>query len=111
MKNIRNITFSILGLFAISACSSDWLDETSTLQIRAEKQFQTEEGFKDALIGVYISMTRPEMYSKDMTWYLVDLLSRQYADLPPLARYENIQQFNYATSRSTGQMITFGKII
>lgn len=104
MKNIRNITFSILGLFAISACSSDWLDETSTLQIRAEKQFQTEEGFKDALIGVYISMTRPEMYSKDMTWYLVDLLSRQYADLPPLARYENIQQFNYATSRSTGQI-------
>lgn len=103
-RKIKNTLLGLSFVFVFSACEKEWLDVTANTQIRAEEQFQSEDGFKDALIGVYIGMTAPELYSKDMTWNLVDLLSQQYATLPTLALYTDVQQFKYRTSRSTDQV-------
>lgn len=102
MKNTIKILLVGLGvLFLTQSCESDWLDETTSTQIRAEEQFEAEEGFKDALIGSYIGMTAPELYAMDMTWNLVDLLGQQYATLPAAAQYAGVQQYQYRTVRST----------
>lgn len=103
MKNTIKSLLLILGvLFLTQSCESDWLEETTSTQIRAEEQFEAEEGFKDALMGSYIGMTKP--YSKDMTWNLVDLLGQQYATLPVGGRYVDVQQYQYRTVRSTPQV-------
>lgn len=101
---IQNILLVLLVGILTTACSKDWLDETSNNKITVEQQFLDEDGFKDALMGVYIGMTTPNLYSKDMTWNLVDLLSQQYATLSTLARYDQVQQFNYRGNQSTDQV-------
>lgn len=79
-----------------TSCKKGWLDATSDSQIRAEEQFKAESGFRDALMGVYIGMTDPALYSKDMTWHLVDLLSQQYAMFDQVtANYADIQLYKY----------------
>ncbi|WP_072981495.1 RagB/SusD family nutrient uptake outer membrane protein [Leeuwenhoekiella palythoae] len=87
-----------------AGCENDWLDEQSSNQLTAEEQFETIDGFKDALIGSYIGLTAEELYGKDLSWNIVDLLSQQYAALPVQAQYAGIQQFQYETLRSAGQI-------
>lgn len=101
---IQNILLGLFGFFSLTSCEPEWLEETTSLQIRAEEQFKSEEGYKDALIGVYIGMTSPNLYAKDLTWNLVDILGQQHADLPGLALYSDVQQFEYRTNLSTPQI-------
>lgn len=103
-KNIKKIVIGLFLLLTTVACQKDWLDEQSSMQVSAEEQFETKDGFKDALMGVYIGMTDPALYGKDMTWNLVDLLSQQYATLPTNANYAGIQRFRYDTQRSSDEL-------
>ncbi|HEY8387243.1 MAG TPA: RagB/SusD family nutrient uptake outer membrane protein [Parasegetibacter sp.] len=93
--------FLLIGI-TTSSCKKGWLDVTSSSQIRSDEQFQSEAGARDALMGVYIGMTDPSMYSRDMTWNLIDLLAQQYATLPTLAQYYEVQRFNYQNTRARG---------
>jgi hypothetical protein len=97
------MTFAGL-LITLSSCKKDWLDVTSSTEIRATEQFSSEAGFRDALIGVYIGMTDPAMFGRDMTYNLVDLLSQQYNPLTTLALYFQVQQYNYTGNRSQRQI-------
>ena len=45
----------LIGLSLNMACS-DWLDATSETQVEADDLLSNEDGFKDAMIGVYINM-------------------------------------------------------
>ncbi|WP_285008265.1 RagB/SusD family nutrient uptake outer membrane protein [Pedobacter faecalis] len=94
----------IIALLTVAACATSckkgWLDVTSNTEIRSDDQFKTESGFKDALIGVYIGMTDPGLYAKEMTWSAMDLLSHQYAALPANAAYADLQNNSYRTIRS-----------
>ncbi|BDW93491.1 RagB/SusD family nutrient uptake outer membrane protein [Muricauda ruestringensis] len=101
---IQKILMTLLVGMLVIACSDDWLDETSNAKITADQQFSDEDGFKDALMGVYLGMTSPKLYAKDMTWNLVDLLAQQYATLPSLALYDEVQQFNYRGPQATDQV-------
>ncbi|WP_289024113.1 RagB/SusD family nutrient uptake outer membrane protein [uncultured Salegentibacter sp.] len=101
---IQNILLGLFSFFSLTSCEPEWLEETTSLQIRAEEQFESEEGFKDALIGTYIGLTSPNLYAKDLTWNLVDILGQQHANLPSLALYSDVQQFEYRTNRSTPQI-------
>lgn len=103
-KNILKLVFGLSILFFATSCEKDWLDVTSNTQIRAEEQFESKDGFQDALIGVYIGMTAPELYSRDMTWNIVDLLSQQYSALPSLAVYDEVQRFEYENVRASQQI-------
>lgn len=103
--NIKNTVVAFMVIFFVSSCE-DWLDETSSAEITSEDQFDSEQGFMDALIGVYIGMTVPELYAKDMTWNLVDILSRQYEPLPTTTSglYSQVQEYNYRGTLSTTQI-------
>lgn len=92
MKTNLLIIFLLLGLMSISC--SDWLDATSDTEIDGEELFETESGFKDALIGVYISMTDEKAYGKNMTWYFNDLLVYPYEQN---SEYMYIQQHRYTS--------------
>ncbi|UMB55448.1 RagB/SusD family nutrient uptake outer membrane protein [Lutibacter sp. A64] len=104
MKYTKTIGSILFLLLILTSCNNDWLDETSSTQISSDEQFENEEGFKDALMGVYIGMTSPNLYAKDMTYNIVDLLSQQYTSLPTLAQYDEVQRFEYRTAVSTDQI-------
>ena len=104
MKNKLNyIIGGLLMIFITTSCEK-WLDVTSDTEIKAEDQFKTEAGFKDALMGVYINMTNPSLYSKDLTYNMIDLLAQQYATLPTLAVYDNIQRYEYESIHASGRI-------
>lgn len=105
MKTTLKYKILSVLLILITVSCEDFLDETSSAQITADDQFNKAAGFKDALIGVYIGMTKPELYSRDMTYNLVDILSQQYAPLTsgsPL--YAQVQNYNYRGVLSTSQV-------
>jgi len=95
----RLLIFSALIVLSAS-CKKGWLDETSSAQISSEAQFSTEGGFLDALMGVYISMTQPDGYSRDMGWFLMDHLSRTFVTSIYSYDYLDFENFNYYSTRS-----------
>jgi len=92
-----------LGL-TFQSCEK-WFDVTANNQIKAEDQFSSADGFRDALMGIYLSMGDQSLYAKDMTFNLVDVLSQQYTAFTSTgAPYVDIQTFNYTSVRSEGQI-------
>lgn len=87
-------------LFLSTTSCEKWLDVTASDQIKSEDLFKSADGFRDALLGVYINMAETASYGQDMTWNLVDLLSQQYATLSSSGLYYGIQIFNYTAARS-----------
>ena len=68
----------LIGLSLNMACS-DWLDATSETQVEADDLLSNEDGFKDAMIGVYINMGEEDGYGMNYTWYANDLAAFPYA--------------------------------
>lgn len=77
MKRMLKYIIASSLLLMFSGCN-DWLDVQPKSEIRSDIQFETEGGFKDALIGVYLGLTEDALYAKDLTWHFVDILAQQY---------------------------------
>lgn len=71
--------FTIALLVIVSTSCKKWLDISSKSEITSEQQFSDITGFRDAVIGVYTKLAKPELYSKEMTWRTVEFLSQNYA--------------------------------
>ncbi|WEK34717.1 MAG: RagB/SusD family nutrient uptake outer membrane protein [Candidatus Pseudobacter hemicellulosilyticus] len=107
MKTLQYMVAGLLLLASASSCKKGWLDVTPSNQIKAEDQFNSEAGFKDALMGVYIGMTASELYGRDMSWNLPDLMAQQYNALQEGSRDYDIQLYNYRTIRSIPKVEAF----
>ena len=81
MKNIvHKIKLSVwilLALFVTTSCDS-WLDVKPKTEEEAERMFSTEEGFKSALAGAYISLSQPELYGRELTFGMVGILGQEW---------------------------------
>ncbi len=93
------ITF--LSLITLFVSCNKWLDVTSDMEIPSDKHFETPTGFKDAVIGTYINMSQPELYSKTMTWDMMEFLSQNYASVSG-ANNATIADYNYVTEPFIG---------
>lgn len=69
-----------LLLFASTACN-DWLNISPRTEIKAEKNFKDEQGYKDALTGVYLLMTDESLYGQDLTFGFLDVLAQYYTGI------------------------------
>ncbi|ATL46057.1 hypothetical protein COR50_02140 [Chitinophaga caeni] len=69
--------FTLAGLLMCTACSK-WLDVKPSTQVSETEQFSSEQGFKDALIGVYQQMAQSSLYGKELTYSFVDILGQNY---------------------------------
>lgn len=96
MKIKLSILIVVLSVITMSSCKK-WLDISSSTEIVSEQQFSDITGFRDAVVGVYVKMAKPELYSKEMTWRTVEFLSQQYAVVagaPDL----NVPKYTWTTS-------------
>lgn len=76
-KNIY-LAFVVLAC-CLSSCSK-WLDVKPASQVSETEQFKSEEGFKDALTGVYQKMAQSTLYGKELTYGFVDILGQNYTN-------------------------------
>jgi hypothetical protein len=75
---MRKYSFLLLLLLLLTACS-DYLDVKPQSQIDKDILFQTEEGFMEALNGLYLRATAKELYGDELTFGLLDVLAQNYS--------------------------------
>lgn len=97
MKYFNHIVVALLLVVCFSSCKK-WLDVTPGNQVRTEDQFSSEPGFRDALMGVYISMTLSGSYGQHSTWGGIDYLAQPYNAVANTDFYYNIQLYRYKTT-------------
>lgn len=73
---MKNIALLLLMLGLLTGCS--WLDVHPRQEVSEEDIFSTEDGFKQALTGVYIQLADPALYGKNTTFYVNDYLARMW---------------------------------
>ncbi|MGN6418566.1 MAG: RagB/SusD family nutrient uptake outer membrane protein [Pseudobacter sp.] len=99
-KHFKYIALIALLATAAPSCKK-WLDVTPGNQVRAEDQFASEAGFRDALMGVYISMTEKDSYGQNLTWGATDYLAQPYKALDNQALFYDFQGYRYKSVMGT----------
>jgi hypothetical protein len=93
MKKYTKLLFILLSFSGLLTSCEEWLDVAPKAQIETDVLFQSESGFKDALWGVYTSMTATATYGREMTFGLVDVIGQVYSGV---AGGQYIGALNYA---------------
>ena len=75
MKKI--IGLFLIGTLTFTSCES-WLDVTPKVNVEEEDLFKNEQGFKEALTGIYIKMSETPLYGREMTYGFIDQLAQRY---------------------------------
>ncbi|HTM98677.1 MAG TPA: RagB/SusD family nutrient uptake outer membrane protein [Pedobacter sp.] len=94
---MRNrIYASLLTLIVIVSCASckKWLDVQPSTKIKSDVLFETEQGYKDALLGCYAIMKTEPLYGRELTFGFMDAAAAQY-DLFNNATYRDLSTFNF----------------
>lgn len=73
----RNILYGFIFLFFLTSCNN-WLDVDLVNKVEESKLFKSEQGFREALAGVYSSMSKANMYGRRLTYGVVDVLAQTY---------------------------------
>lgn len=76
MKKIYYL-LSICVILSFTSCN-DWLDVNPRSQIKSDVLFETEEGYKQALNGVYIKLGQSSMYGENMSMYIPETLAQMW---------------------------------
>jgi hypothetical protein len=77
MKKI--ISLMLLVSLVVSCDVNDWLDVKPRGQVESSKFFETQDGYKMALNGVYIQLADAGLYGRDVTMYFPELLAHNFA--------------------------------
>lgn len=85
------ISFLSLGL---TSCEK-WLDVAPKTQIEADKVFEKEVGFQDALTGVYVKMTNESLYGRELTFGMVDGLGGVFTNLYSPNQYFSTLSYDF----------------
>lgn len=67
-------------MFTLTSCE-DWFDITPKSELKADDFFQTEQGMRDALIGIYATMADETLYGGQMTMTYMDVLGQYYSSI------------------------------
>jgi hypothetical protein len=68
MKLLKNrcLPVFLLAVLALSSCKK-WLDVEPKTDLKQAELFSTEQGFNEAMIGAYVSMTKEATYGRELT--------------------------------------------
>lgn len=75
MKKIK-LLYLILPILLFSC--EDWLDVKPSDQVSEDELFQSGEGYRNALLGIYKDISTTDMYAQQMTWGFMDVLAQYY---------------------------------
>lgn len=101
MKNtiyhLKNCFWAVLLLLSAISCS-DWLDVKPKTEEEASELFNTEDGFKAALAGIYIGLSQSELYGKELTFGTIGVLGQEWGSGDAFysgSTYNYLRDYNY----------------
>lgn len=68
------LILAVLGGSLFCCSCNDWLDVEPNTEMDRNDLFKDEAGFADAMSGVYANMTDNNLYGKNLTWYMLELM-------------------------------------
>lgn len=89
MKKLRiQIMTAAALLVGLTSCE-DWLDVSSTNELDRADLFQTENGYGEALTGVYAKMCDASLYGRELTFNALDIMGSCYTNF-------SVQMYNHS---------------
>ena len=102
MKIYKYIVAGFFSCMALTGCS-DWLDIQPQDTTDEDQLFETGDGYRVALNGIYKQMASSAMYGKTLTWGAVDAMGQYYS-----ANYATVEDyfadFNYVPDEVESQI-------
>src|SRR5690554_4346312 len=87
--------FCVVALL-FAACNK-WLDVSPATQVDESEQFQDQQGFVEALFGIYQQAAEPTGYGMDLTFGTLDVLAQRYENKSnqTTSAYGQLARYNY----------------
>lgn len=99
IHNMISKVLVVLGLGVTLSSCSDWLDVQPKSQVEDSELFSSQQGYKEALAGVYSSMVDDNTYAKNLMFGAMAVLGQEWTDYPSTT-YGDLAQFDYTTTYS-----------
>lgn len=98
---MRKLYYLAACLLALCTSCSDWLDVKPKTNVEEEDLFKNEQGFKEALTGIYIKMSETQLYGRELTYGFLSQLAQNYlSDGNELADYYEDTWYTYPSTRT-----------
>lgn len=92
----------LTGMVLCCASCKKWLDVSPKIQLKESEQFSTQEGFVDALFGVYQKASDESLYGGQLAYGLLDILAQRYESKTSTAEYySQITRYIYTPGVAT----------
>ena len=92
---MQKIFTLIIILSLLSSCKK-WLDVRPQTEVEQEVLFNTEDGFKEAINGLYTRCAQEDLYGKELTAGFPDALAQNYTVSPvDNSKYRQTLLYNY----------------
>ncbi|MCK7553691.1 RagB/SusD family nutrient uptake outer membrane protein [Chitinophaga sedimenti] len=95
MRSSKYIIAGLMGILAATSSCKKWLTVQPKTQMPADDLFTTENGFQDALTGVYIQMKDAKAYGENMTYGTIERLISSW-DVTTNTTEQRLGLMNYA---------------
>lgn len=96
----RYITILLAFVVLSTAGCKKWLDASPKTEIRESALLSDEQGFKDALIGVYTFLGSPNTYGTNLTLGVVDGMAQRYNVTSSSHMFYYPSRFDYTATSS-----------
>ena len=96
------IVSSFLAMAGLGSCKK-WLEVNPRTQIREDEQFSSQQGFTEALFGVYQLLANQDCYGKNLSYGFLDVLAQRYENKSSTTTnvYGQIARYNYLSTTPT----------
>ena len=75
---MKKLIYTLMSLLVLCSSCEDWFDVEPRTEIKEDNLFQNENGYFDALVGVYTLMGKPNLYGDQLTMSLLDGIIQNY---------------------------------
>jgi hypothetical protein len=100
MRNITTVL--LLALLITTAGCKKWLDVSPKTQIRERTFFENEQGFKEALTGVYIYLSNANAYGQNLTMGMLDAMGQRYNSAATAHIFYRASRYEYNDATTKG---------
>ena len=101
MKNMK--IFLIIAMALVSASCDKWLDVKPQSQLDRDDLFSSENGYSDALIGVYAELCDESLYGRELTYGTLDIMAGCYSKETIVGNYGWLFQYLYKKDNTNKQ--------
>ena len=97
----------LLGVLTLSSCKK-WLDVQPKTEMKQEELFSTQQGFNEALVGAYVTMTAEAAYGRELTYGMLSVMAADYSvsssSEVAITYLKPVENFNYEVRQFRGMI-------